>query len=598
VPRLALDRPFTYLLGQEQEAGVGSLVSVPFHGRTVAGWILGPASEVPSGRLLPIRNVRSEVRFFDRSMLALLRWVADRYIAPLANVIERSHPPRVVGEEERVHPLGPPPLGDAPATRSLQASLDPYGGAAALLVAGATTWLRPLPDDEAGVGAAAVDACLSSGRQALVLVPEAEPVPATAANVLARFGAAAVSFLGGDGRTRYRTWLDIRAGRFDVVVGTRPAVFAPLERLGLIWISREVHPGHREDRSPYYHVRQVAMARARLTGAACVLASLSPSVETVAATRSGAIGTARPPRSMERQGAPLVETVAPEAEDRSVRLGTRLKSVRSAALIVSRRGYGVARVCRSCGEPAACARCRGSIVIQAGHPACRVCGAPGRCASCGAAEFGVERAGTERIAEWARRISALPVDLESTQGVPPRPAPGRVLVGTAAAVKDVGPVDLDLVAILDPDRALARAGVLAGEQALATWMEAVAWTGPRAGGARALVQTRRPGHPAIQALVRWDPVPYLLTEAGRRAEAGFPAGHAVFRVAGGDGLADALRSAGAETVLATAEPASSRGGGTLCLVAVPPDGFERFRREVRRLAADGIVDRVEAEPQL
>jgi primosomal protein N' (replication factor Y) len=466
------------------------------------------------------------------------------------------------------------------------------------LEAGATTWLRPLPDDEAGLGAAAVEACLSGGRQALVLVPEAEPVPAAAANVLARFGAASVSFLGGDARARYRTWLDIRAGRFEVVVGTRPAVFAPLDRLGLIWISREVHPGHREDRSPYYHVREVAIARARLTGAACVLASLSPSVETADAARSGAIRTARPPRAMERHGAPLVETVAPEAEDRSARLGTLIKSVRSAALIVSRRGYGVARVCRNCGEPAACARCRGSIVIQAGHPVCRVCGAPGRCANCGGAEFGVERAGTERIAEWARRISGLPVDLETPQVPPPRPAAGRLLVGTAAAVKDVGPVDLDLVAVLDPDRALARPGVLAGEQALATWMEAVAWTGPRPSGARALVQTRRSGQPAIQALVRWDPLPFLLAEAGRRAQAGFPPGHAVFRVRGDESLADALRSAGAETVLATVEPASSRGGGTLCLVAVPPGGIERFRREVRRLAVEGIVDRVEAEPQL
>jgi primosomal protein N' len=237
-------------------------------------------------------------------------------------------------------------------------------------------------------------------------------------------------------------------------------------------------------------------------------------------------------------------------------------------------------------------------VIRAGQPACRVCGAEGRCATCGGAEFGIERAGTERIAEWAGRISGLPVDLESGAGEPPRPVDGRLLVGTAAAVKDVGPVDLGLVAILDPDRALARAGLLAGEQALATWMEAAAWAGPRGAGARVLVQTRHPGQPAIQGLVRWDPVPYLLAEGGRRAQAGFPPGHAVFRVRGADRLAGELREAGADTVLATTEPDSSRGGGTLCLVAVPPAGIDRFRRDVRRLAVDGIVDRVEAEPQL
>jgi primosomal protein N' (replication factor Y) len=604
VPRLALDRPFTYLLPSGLEAGIGSLVSVPFHGRTVKGWVLGPASEVPRGKLLAVRKVRSPVRFFDEPMLRLLRWVADRYIAPLATVIERSHPPRVAGEERAVT-AGSGDIGHGspgPGTRS-PLLLERYGGPS-LLEPGTTTWLRPLPDDEAEVCVAGAEACLGTGRRALVLVPEAERVPATAAAVLERFGDRAVSFLGGDGRERYRTWLDIRAGTFDVVVGTRPAVFAPLGRLGLIWISREVHPGHREDRSPYYHVREVAMARVRLQGAACVLASLSPSVETAVSLEAGEMRAARPPRAVERSTAPLVETVPPEAEDRSVRLGTLLKSVRSAALVVSRRGYGVARVCRSCGEPAACAVCRGPIVMEAGRPACRTCGAGGRCANCGGERFGVEPAGTERIAEWAGRLSGRPVDLDVGKGVPPRPTSDRLLVGTAAAIKDVGPVRVDLVAILDPDRALARAGMDAGEQALATWMEAAAWGGPRGGGGRVLVQTRHPGHPAIQALVRWDPLPFLRAEAGRRREAGFPPGEAVFRVRGAAELPDALRAAGAETVLSTAATvtgpvsATARQGRKLCLVAVPPVGLDRFRHEVRRMAAEGTVDRVEAEPQL
>jgi primosomal protein N' (replication factor Y) len=160
-------------------------------------------------------------------------------------------------------------------------------------------------------------------------------------------------------------------------------------------------------------------------------------------------------------------------------------------------------------------------------------------------------------------------------------------------VKDLGPNRLDLVAILDPDRALARPGIHAGEQALATWMEAAAWAGPKSGGGRVLVQTRRPGHPAVQALVRWEPVPFLLSEAARREEAGFPPGHAVFRIAGGAALDALLRAAGAETVLATAVDEL-----TVCLAAVHPGRGAEFRREVLRLAVEGTVDRVEAEPQL
>lgn len=611
VPRLAVDRPFTYVLPADTGAGTGSLVSVPFHGRAVKGWVLGPPSDVPSGRVLPVRTVRSPVRFFDPAMLDLLRWASERYIAPLATVIERSHPPRVASEEGAAVGSAGSARGGAPVVDAHAPSAPPraplvappglqeFGGVdpVRLLEAGMTTWWRPLPEDEVESCVRTVIACVERGRRAIVLVPEADPVPATAAAVLETFGDRAAAFMAGDKRERYRTWLRIREGAVDVVVGTRPAVFSPVAGLGLVWISREVHPAHREDRSPYYHVREVAMARARLEAAACVLASLCPSVETAAGARGGRIRTVRPPRRAEREAAPLVETAAPEAEDRSSRLAALLKRARSVALIVSRRGYGVARVCRQCSEPAACATCGGPIAVERGSAACGVCGAPGRCAHCGGRSFGVERGGAERIAEWASRVAVVRVDVATAHadGSSRGPGAGRILVGTATAVKDVGPVRLDLVAILDPDRALSRPGLHAGERALATWMESAAWAGPRAAGGRVLAQTRSPGHPAIQALIRWEPVPFLEAEAARRSEAGFAPGHAVFRIAGpaGTGLEEALGAAGASSSLATTGP-----DGTVCLVAVRPRALPEFRRSVLRLSVEGSVVRVEAEPYL
>jgi primosomal protein N' (replication factor Y) len=601
VPLLAVDRPFTYLLPEGEDAGIGSLVSVRFHGRTVRGWIVGPPIEVPRARLLRVTRVRSSVRFFDEPMLELLRWMSERYIAPLCTVIARSHPPRVASEEalheRRMLTPGDPPAsrvrsaGPPRATRRrTDAILSTYGGLS--LEPGVTTWLRPLPGEEGITCVEAVEACLASGREAVVVVPTAEPVPATARSVLERFGDLAVAFLGGDSRSRYGTWLEIKAGRYQVVVGTRPAVLAPLSRLGLIWISREVHSGHREERAPYHHVRDVAVARARIDGSACVLASLSPSVETAVSAASGDFLVARPPRTTERAAAPLVETTPPEAEDRSIRLAKLVRRAGSAVLIASRSGYGVARVCRACGEPAACAACRGPLVKESGQVRCRVCGAPGRCANCGAGAFSVEPGGAERLAEWARHVAKVPVKLVK-EGLYRAPDAESVLVGTAAAVGDVGDVRLDLVAILDPDRALLRAGVRAGEQALATWSEASAWAGPRGGGGRVLLQTRRQGHPAIQALIRWDPSRFLLKEAERRAEAGFPPHDPVFRVEGGAGLADNLPAAAVRTLLSTTE-----GPRTVCLVAVRPEALGGFRREILRLAADGALSRVEAEPQL
>lgn len=599
VPRLELDRPFTYVLPEDSDAGLGSMVSVKFHGRTVKGWILGPTDDPPSGRLLPVTRIRSQVRFFDGQQLQLLRWVAERYVTPLCVVIERSFPPRVAGEEKRLQVNGAGRTaprqerpGDSRETRSFRFAGDRSGAGprtagswdgesmGRLLAPGATTWYRPLPDDEAGAAVRAVAATLQRGRRAIVLVPEADPMPATAAAVLEAGGDRAVWFAGGDDHARYRAWLRILAGHVDVVVGTRPAVFAPLADLGLVWISREVHPAHREERAPYYHVREIAATRARLEGAASVLSSFSPSVETAAAAHRGAIAALRPPRAAERAAAPLVETAAPGAEDRSPRLTALLRVARTAAVVVSRAGYGIARVCRSCGQPARCAECGGPIGSEGGSVSCVRCGAPGRCSVCSGTSFGIERGGVERIAEWAARIAPS----------------ASVEVGTAATVKDVGPRRLDLVALLDPDRALARPGFHAGEQALATWMEAAAWAGPRSGGGRVLAHTRSPGDPALQSLVRWEPVPFLLAEAGRRADAGFAPGYAVFRVTArmpGEDLERAVAATGAKPVLTT-----SAGSATLCLVAVPPASQARFRGAIVRLATEGDVDRIEAEPSL
>lgn len=592
IPRLELDRPFTYLLPEERAPGTGLLVSVPFHGRTVKGWVLGPAGDVP-GRVLPVRRVLSAAPVIDERLLALCRWMSERYVAPLSVVIGSVYPPRVASEEER--PGGEPTAEVvAPAVEPV---LDGYDEGSRLLEAcrsgeGAFV-VRPLPDQEGAACLEAVAACVEAGRDAVVLVPEAEPLPATARLVAEAFGEAALVFAGGDKRERYRSWLEMLAGRYRVVIGTRPAVFAPVSRLGLVWVHREAHPGHREERAPYYHVREVALARARLEGAACAIAGLAPSAEAVALADSGGVTTVRPPRATERAAAPIVETVRPEREDRSPRLASLLRSAAGAFLLVSTQGYGIARVCRRCGEPARCQACGGPVVVRGSAPICSVCGTAVECWSCANTSFGLDRGGTERIEEWARHVTRLPVRRVETGERAEPPAAGSVIVGTAAAVKDMGPARVPLVAILDPDRARRRAGLAAPGQALATWMEAAAWAGPRGRGGRVLVQTRDPSDPAIQALVRWDPWHLHRAEGERRAEAGFPVGHPVFRVAGSPKLAAALAELRPVHLLST-----TLEGQTVSLVTLRPDAVPRFRERVLAWAEDGTVERVEAEPQL
>ncbi len=550
-------------------------------------WILGPTDDVPA-RTLDVKRVLSPVRFFDDAMLALLRWVSERYVSPLAAVIGRSHPPRVVSEESMVAASSSPNeiSGRAASGGADPELLDSYQGgnalADAIAAAGGSFIVRPAPEDEVALMVEVVRRCLANGRKAIVVVPESTPMPATARAMSNAFGERVGSLVGGDRRTRYRRWLEIEADRYEIVVGTRSAVFAPVRRLGVIAVVRESHPAHREDRAPYYHVRDIALERATRSGAACALSALCPSAEAMALGLPHVVPVSR--------RWPPVEVVKPGPEGRAPRLLRALRETRRAFLLSPMPGYGVAQVCRSCGRPAACAACGGVLRSDEGQVRCVVCEAPGRCANCGAVDFGIRRGGVERVAEWARAVASVPVHRIASGGRSRLPTAREVLVGGPEAVRDLGPGGLDLVAILDADTVGRRPGLAARERTVATWMEAVAWARP---DGRAIVQAAQPSDPAIQALVRGNPDRFLADEARRRADAGFPVGAAVFRVAGPDGLAQEL-----EALQPITQLTSSFGGQTVCLLALERDRTPAFGLAVRALAAQDLVTRVEAEPHL
>ena len=557
------------------------MVQVPFHGKLIRGWVLGATDDVPT-RLLDVRRVVTPVRFFDEPMLGLLRWVSDRYIAPLAAVIGRSHPPRVASEESSRPAAAAPSRGRPPASDLLRTYRDVSALVGAIGRGAGAFVLRPAPEDEAAATVELVDRSLAAGRRAIVVVPESTPSPATAEGLREAFGARVGSLVGGDRRARYRRWLEIRDGTYDVVVGTRSAVFAPLGLLGLIVVSRESHPAHREDRSPYYHAREVCLERARREDAVCVLSALCPSSE------AAALGL--PAISPSSRRWPPVEIVPPGPEGRAPRLIRALKEARRGFILSPLHGYGLAQVCRSCGRPAACASCGGALRSQEGSVRCVVCEAPGRCAGCGAADFGIRRGGAERVEEWVRTVAAVPVHRVASGARARLPDPREILVGGPEAVRELGRGDLDLVGILDADLMDRRPGLLARERAVATWMETVGWARP---AGRAIVQSSHPGDPAVQALVRGNPDRFLADEARRRADAGFPVGAAVFRVAGQPGLERELEAVQPITLLTTSD-----GAQTVCLLALEPGRTRELGRLVHALAARDLVSRVEAEPHL
>jgi primosomal protein N' (replication factor Y) len=547
VPLLHLDRPFTYRVPEALAGQVhlGSRVKVPFGGRRrVDGWVVGRAAELPPDARDLLRVV-SPIPSFGPTELELFRWVATRWAGAVVDTLRLAVPPRVAAVEASVeaavaagapHPLPPvpgaparegsrqegavrravhspasAPSASAPSTTSTtstastpsarsapstaSAPADPLAELAAGGRPGAVYW-RPLPGEDRGARVVAlIEAALDAGRGAIVVTPEVAAGSAVGDAVRKAFPDAADLASDLSDRRRYRAWAELRQGRRLVVVGGRSSVLAPLPALGCVIVDDEANFAHKEQRTPRFHAREVALRRAARGRALCVLTGTVPSAEALAAIQAGQCRLLAPDRAAERAARPLVEVVDPDDEGpTAARLHPRgLAAIRAALgreepayVLVPRRGGA---------DPAA--------------PGSRTAG--------------------QVAAELGRILPGVPVWRLDREVVDPGMVPpwaGRqpgVVVGTVAGVKDHPPLTgCRTVVVVGADTALGQAEVRAAEEAYRTWSRAAAWCGPRGGAGRLVLQTRHGGHHAVQALVRWDPEFFWRHELPRRVELGFP----------------------------------------------------------------------------
>ena len=398
----------------------------------------------------------------------------------------------------------------------------------------------------------AIIASLERGRPALVLVPEialALPlVDRLRADLDARV--ALVHSGLGDGE-RADEWRRIRGGDVDIVVGTRLAVLAPLDDVGLIVVDEEHEGAYKSDRTPRIQARDVAVELAAQAGAAVILGSATPAVETVGRVRDGryrrVVLPARP--SGER---PSVEVVDLREELKggnrgllSERLVAAMTALDTAAgdqaiLAINRRGSASVVLCRDCGHVQTCPECERPLVYhQAGTSLrCHHCGRATpiatRCPNCQSPRIRYLGGGTQRVEHEVRqrfpafRVGRLDRDVVERRGAAERVidafAAGRldVLVGTSLVTKGLDIPAVTLVGVVSADVALNLPDERATERTYQLLSQAVGRAGRGERPGLAIIQSYQPEHPAIRAVVEDDAAAFYDAELELRRRFGSP----------------------------------------------------------------------------
>jgi primosomal protein N' (replication factor Y) len=611
IPLAHLDRPFDYLIPERlsDQAVPGCRVRVRFAGQLVDGYLLDRAAESGhQGRLARLERVVSPEPVLSPEIMALAREVADRCAGTLADVLRLAIPPRHARTEtaaplpgpDGTVPDGTGPDGTGPGSGSGRPAPGPwarYPDGPAFLDALASrrgpraVWSAlPGPHWPEEI-ARAVATVAASGRGALAVVPDARDLSLLDTALAAQLGPGRHVTLSADlgPAERYRRWLAVRRGGQRVVAGTRAAMFAPVSDLGLVVLWDDGDDLHAEPRAPYPHAREVLALRAHRTGAAVLIGGFARTAESTSLVASGWARPIVADRPVLRNHAPAVRAAGGDAElarDEAAQtarlpslvLRTAREALASGPVLVQvpRRGYVAALGCARCRARARCAACGGPLALASvgAVPRCGWCGVADerwRCSHCGHSAVRALVTGAGRTAEeLGRAFPGIPLITSGGAAmIPTVPGSPALVVATPGAEPQAGG-GYAAALLLDGWMLLGRPSLRAAEETLRRWMNASALVRSGPAGGRVVVVADS-AIPAVQALIRWDPVTHSERELDERAELHFPP---AVRIASLSGPQDAVQA-----LLAGAE--LPPGAEVLGPVDEPPDNVRMLVRVPR-----------------
>jgi primosomal protein N' (replication factor Y) (superfamily II helicase) len=416
---------------------------------------------------------------------------------------------------------------------------------------------------------------LTEGASALVLLPEIALTPFIWGRFYRAFGdKVAIQHSAQSPAVRYDLWREIRAGRYPVVVGARSAVFAPLENLALIVVDEEQEASYKQDEpEPRYHARDAALMRAHMAGAAIVLGSATPSVESFFHARAGRYQLLSLPQRVGGSVLPSVQLVqrkpraaaTPEKESAEsdstppkkrkrarvfeiplftdellAALRTTFEQRKQAILLQNRRGFAPFLLCSSCGKIPVCEQCSVSLTYHRRGLTlrCHYCGhrepAPDACPRCGSLEWIAEGYGTQRIEEELAthfpeaRILRMDSDTVSRRGTHGHMVAAfaaheyDVLVGTQMIAKGMDFPDVGLAAVMQADTELFYPDFRSSERAAGLIMQVAGRAGRREDPGSVIIQSAVGSHPVLSAALKGDWEEIVDGELQSRKQSLFP----------------------------------------------------------------------------
>jgi primosomal protein N' (replication factor Y) len=381
----------------------------------------------------------------------------------------------------------------------------------------------------------AMERVLESGKSALVLVPEIALTPQTVERFRSRFdhpgeGGVRIAVLHSHltDAERREEWMKIQRGEARIAIGARSAVFAPLSNLGLIIVDEEHENTYKQEETPRYHARDIAVMRAHLEECPVILGSATPSVESYCNAQSGKYSLLELPKRADGQLMPLIRLVDLRLQGKRsktdgglstpLRIGItrRLELGQQIILFLNRRGFSTSLLCQQCGHVCRCPNCSLSLTLHRADDrlACHLCGhsakPPSRCPEC--RDPGIQHAGigTQRVEETLRvlfpkaRIARMDADTMSRRGSYAevlgkfRARQIDILLGTQMIAKGLDFPNVTLVGIINADIGLHSPDFRAGERTFQLLTQVAGRAGRGETEGEVIVQTFSPASPSIQ----------------------------------------------------------------------------------------------------